>query len=123
MDEHGWYGFTHERVLRHQGAGKVVLLDFTADWCLTCLANDKAFLQSEAVTEAVAKHGVVKIKADWTKKGPAIAAALAEFDSASVPLYVVFPAGLGSKPLKLDTNITNSYVISAIEAAVEKSGP
>ena len=123
MDEHGWYGFTHERVLRHQGAGKVVLLDFTADWCLTCLANDKAFLQSKAVTEAVEKHGVVKIKADWTKKGPAIAAALAEFDSASVPLYVVFPAGLGSKPLKLDTNITNSYVISAIEAAVEKSGP
>jgi thiol:disulfide interchange protein DsbD len=122
MDEHGWYGFTHERVQLHQAAGKVVLLDFTADWCLTCLANDKAFLQSEAVTEAVEKHGVVKIKADWTKKGPAIAAALAEFDSASVPLYVVFPAGLGSKPLKLDTNITNGYVISAIEAAVEKSG-
>ncbi len=122
MDEHGWYGFTHERVQRYQGAGKVVLLDFTADWCLTCLANDKAFLQSDAVTEAVEKYGVVKIKADWTKKGPAIAAALAEFDSASVPLYVVFPAGLGSKPLKLDTNITNGYVIKAIEAAVEKGG-
>lgn len=96
-------GGIHAQIQGHLDAGRDVFVDFTADWCLSCKANEKAFIDTETVDNVLKQHQIVKMYGDWTKKGPAIAALLKEFDSGSVPTYVYFPADRSRKPIKLGT--------------------
>jgi thiol:disulfide interchange protein/DsbC/DsbD-like thiol-disulfide interchange protein len=66
---------------------------FTADWCITCKANERAALSQLQVAEAFKKAGVQVIKADWTKPNAAIAKTLERYGRTGIPLYLWFPAG------------------------------
>ena len=94
-----------------------MLLDFTADWCVSCKANEKLVLESGTVKDAVRAHGVALLQADWTRKDKTIADALASFRRSSVPVYVVYSPHAGRKPLLLPPVITPQMVKDAIERA------
>jgi thiol:disulfide interchange protein DsbD len=64
---------------------------FTADWCLTCKANERLVLHSERVQAELARRRFAVLKADWTHRDEAIRAELARFGKAGVPLYLWFP--------------------------------
>lgn len=80
--------------------GHVVLVDVTADWCLTCKVNERLVLDAAPVRAALAKPSVVAMRADWTSPNPAIAAYLARFQRYGIPFNAVYgPAAPGGLPL------------------------
>ena len=105
-----------EKVKELQAAGRPILVDFTAAWCVTCQVNEKVAMSGPKVAEAFKAQNAVLLKADWTNRDPVIAKALAEFNRVGVPLYVVYPKN-GGAPVILPQLLTEGMVIEAIEKA------
>ncbi|MCU0868201.1 MAG: thioredoxin family protein [Burkholderiales bacterium] len=95
---------------------RAVFVDYTAAWCVTCQVNKRVVLETDAVRAAFARTGVVRLRADWTRRDPDITAALARLDRSGVPVYVVHPAD-GSAPIVLPEVLTRDAVIAALERA------
>jgi thiol:disulfide interchange protein len=109
----GWepYDLAHMEVLKKQG--RIVFVDYTAEWCWTCKVNERVTLNNEKVIEAFKKYGVAKMKADWTRKDPAITAALSAFGRSGVPFYAFYSSKL-AEPLTLAEVITPDMVLDAL---------
>jgi thiol:disulfide interchange protein DsbD len=100
-----------------QAQGKPVFVNFTAAWCITCLANERVALSRQEVKDAFAALGVTYLKADWTNRNAAIAAALAEHGRAGVPLYLVYPGSKGAQAEVLPQLLTVDIIVRAAERA------
>ncbi|HYR22093.1 MAG TPA: protein-disulfide reductase DsbD domain-containing protein [Chthoniobacterales bacterium] len=109
-----WQPFTPERLQAERDRGHAVFVDFTAAWCLTCKFNEKSVLESAAVREAFQRHGVVKLKADWTNGDPAITKLLQQFGRPGVPLYVLYP-GKSGEPIVFPELLTKNIVLEKLE--------
>lgn len=110
-----WQPFNEARVAAL--AGKPVFIDFTADWCLTCKVNERTILESQPVRRAMAEHGVVPLKADWTRRDPTITEWLRRYGRAGVPFYLILPADPNAEPIALPEVITGEMVIRALASA------
>lgn len=97
-------------------AGTPVFVDVTADWCITCLANEQAVLFTDEMTAAFKRHGVTYMVADWTNYDPKIARFIATHGRTGIPLYLMYPGDTNSKPLLLPQLLTHKRVVEALEA-------
>jgi thiol:disulfide interchange protein len=112
---HGdWQAFTPERLKTELEQGRSVFVDFTAAWCLTCKFNEANVLESGAVREAFQRHGIVKLKADWTNGDPVITKLLQQFGRPGVPLYVLY-RGKAEKPIVFPELLTKSIILDKLE--------
>lgn len=109
-----WQPWDDTRIAKEQAAGRVVFVDFTADWCITCKVNERVALSSDELWQMFAEKNVVAMKADWTKRDEKIRAALASFGRGGVPMYLVYPAD-GGEPELLPEVLTESLVRAAID--------
>jgi thiol:disulfide interchange protein/DsbC/DsbD-like thiol-disulfide interchange protein len=109
-----WQPFTPERLQTERDEGHAVFVDFTAAWCLTCKFNEKSVLESVAVREAFQRHGVIKLKADWTNGDPVITKLLQQFGRPGVPLYVLYP-GKSEEPIVFPELLTKSILLDKLE--------
>ena len=109
-----WQVFTPERLQTERDQGRAVFIDFTAAWCLTCKFNEKSVLESAAVREAFQRHGVVKLKADWTNGDPIITKLLQQFGRPGVPLYVLYP-GKSEEPIVFPELLTKSILLDKLK--------
>ncbi len=71
---------------------KMVFLNFTADWCITCKVNEAIALNQDKVKKVLDEKNIIYLKADWTRKDPEIASMLASYGRTGVPLYLLFPS-------------------------------
>ena len=71
---------------------KMVFLNFTADWCITCKVNEAIALNQDKVKRILDEKNIIYLKADWTRKDPEIASMLASYGRTGVPLYLLFPS-------------------------------
>jgi thiol:disulfide interchange protein/DsbC/DsbD-like thiol-disulfide interchange protein len=110
-----WQPFSEAQVAALEG--KPVFIDFTADWCLTCKVQEGTILETETVRDAMAKHGVVPLKADWTRPNPVIKAWLNRHGRAGLPMYLVIPADRSRPSIVLPEAITPGMVVDALERA------
>jgi thiol:disulfide interchange protein DsbD len=101
-----------------RAANTPVFVDMTADWCITCKANEHAVLDGATFHAALERTGAVYMKGDWTNEDPAITAFLQQYHSPGVPLYVVFPKG-GGAGRQLPTVLTTAMVTQALEQAAQ----
>lgn len=85
-----WRPYDRAEVERLAKAGEKVFVDFTAKWCLTCLANEKTVLDGERFAALVKERKIRLFKADWTQRSEKITEALAAFGRGSIPLYVYY---------------------------------
>ncbi len=109
-----WVPYDPARIAQLRAAGKPVLVDFTASWCLTCLVNERTVFAEPAVRAIFRDKGVTLVKGDWTNGDPRITKALAAFGRAGVPLYVVYNATPGSRqPVVLPQLLTTRIVEDA----------
>lgn len=111
-----WQTWSSQQVTQARENNRLVFVDFTADWCLSCLANESAVLRSKRVRDVFEAHDVLLLKADWTQYDPKITAALATFDRNGVPLYLLYPQGGAPAkvlPQILTRNIVEQAVITA----------
>jgi thiol:disulfide interchange protein/DsbC/DsbD-like thiol-disulfide interchange protein len=118
-----WRPYSAELLQAERDSGRIVLLDFTADWCLTCKVNEHVAFGSEAVRVAIRDHGVTLLRADWTTRDPAVTRALAGFGRNSVPFVVIYPRARDAAPIILPTLLTSGIVTDAFQrAAASPSG-
>lgn len=113
--------FDRQELDRQLASGKVVFIDFTAKWCLTCKVNEARAINTEAVRATIERLGIIAIKADWTHPDAEIARLLAQLGRSSVPTYVVFPADANAKPILLSELITERELIEVLERAAGKN--
>ncbi|MFN3674002.1 MAG: protein-disulfide reductase DsbD family protein, partial [Bosea sp. (in: a-proteobacteria)] len=106
-----------QRVAELQAQGKPVFVNFTAAWCITCLANERVALSRQEVKEAFANLGIVYLKADWTNRDSVIAQALAEHGRAGVPLYLFYPGEKQAQAEILPQLLTPDSLIAAAQRA------
>jgi thiol:disulfide interchange protein len=109
-----WQAFTPERLQTELTQGHTVFVDFTAAWCLTCKFNEASVLESAAVRESFQRHGIVKLKADWTNGDPVITKLLQQFGRPGVPLYVLYP-GKSEEPIVFPELLTKSIILDKLE--------
>jgi thiol:disulfide interchange protein DsbD len=104
------------------GANKTVLVDFTADWCLTCKTLEALVLNTQTTREAVDRNGVVTLQADWTHGAPEVTEMLEILGSKQVPVVAIFPAGDPNRPIVFRGGYTKQALLEAIERAGPSAG-
>ena len=78
------------RVAELQAEGRSIFVDFTAAWCVTCKVNEKLVLNKAKTQKLFKDTNTAFLIADWTNKDDVIAAELAKYGRAGVPLYLVY---------------------------------
>lgn len=88
-----WQPWEPGRVEQLLASGRPVFVDFTAAWCVTCQYNKKTTLADREVLADFESRNFALLRADWTRRDPAITAALAQLGRNGVPVYVVYRQG------------------------------
>lgn len=88
-----WLPWSPERQQALLADGKTVFVDYTAAWCVTCQYNKQTTLADAEVLAGFDAKKVVMLRADWTRRDPAITAALAQLGRNGVPVYVLYRQG------------------------------
>jgi thiol:disulfide interchange protein DsbD len=114
-----WQTWTTTAVAQARAAGRPVLVDFTADWCLTCQANKASSLEIASVRTKLKDLNAVALIGDYTRKNPAITDELKRFERAGVPLVIVFPKNPTADPIVLPTVLTPGIVLEALDKAAK----
>jgi thiol:disulfide interchange protein len=88
-----WQAWEPGRVDQLSAEGRNVFVDFTAAWCVTCQYNKKTTLANASVLADFAAKNVVLLRADWTRRDPAVTAALTQLGRNGVPVYAIYKPG------------------------------
>jgi thiol:disulfide interchange protein DsbD len=110
----GWQPWAPGRVDELMAAGRPVFVDFTAAWCVTCQYNKKTTLANAEVLADLETKQVALLRADWTRRDPAITAALGQLGRNGVPVYVMYRRG--KPPVVLSEVLGVGEVRAAIAA-------
>ena len=103
--------FSAARLAELRAAGKPVFINMTADWCITCLANEQTSLSGDSVKKALVDNDITYLKGDWTNEDPEITEVLERFNRPSVPLYLLYPRE--GEPTILPQILTQSTLVDA----------
>jgi thiol:disulfide interchange protein/DsbC/DsbD-like thiol-disulfide interchange protein len=107
-----WQRWEPGRVDQLLASGQPVFVDFTAAWCVTCQVNKKTTLERADLLAEMSAKNIALLRADWTRRDPAITAALAQLGRNGVPVYVLY--GKIGPPVVLSEVLTVDDVRAAI---------
>jgi suppressor for copper-sensitivity B len=116
---HGlWKPFNRDAIATAVGEGKVVFVDVTADWCITCQVNKAAVVYRNPVLARLTAPGVVAMQADWTSPDDSIARYLADFGRYGVPFNAVYGPG-APDGIALSELLNADSVLEALDKAAK----
>ncbi|WP_144409391.1 protein-disulfide reductase DsbD family protein [Pseudoxanthomonas suwonensis] len=114
----GVLAYSPEALARLRAEDRVVFVNMTADWCVTCKANERNVLSGEAFHAVLERTRGTYMRGDWTNADPLVSAFLEEHDAVGVPLYVVY--GPGAPPTVLPPVLTQAIVEDALLRAAAR---
>lgn len=85
--------FSETRLSELRASGQPVFAYFTADWCITCKANEAAAIQRTETANAFSAAKVAVLMGDWTRPDAEISKFLEKHGRAGVPLYLYYAPG------------------------------
>ena len=115
IEADGWQPWSAERVQGALASGRPVFVDFTAAWCVTCQFNKRTTLADAEVMADFKAKRVLLLRADWTRRDPAITQALAQLGRNGVPVYLLQAPG-GAAPRVLSEVLSVREVREALAA-------
>jgi suppressor for copper-sensitivity B len=111
-----WQPFDRGRIAELVAEGKVVFVDVTARWCLTCLANKRLVLDRSSVRDSLSAPGTVAMAADWTRPDPVIAAYLRSYGRYGIPFNAVYgpsaPQGIALSELLTPEDVLGALALA-----------
>ena len=108
-----WEPYSQQRLSQLRQEEQAVFVNLTADWCITCLANEKIAF-TNAFYQSLEDNQVTYLKGDWTNNDPEITKLLNQFQRSGVPLYLIYPAGDTAAEV-LPQILLESTLLKAIE--------
>jgi thiol:disulfide interchange protein DsbD len=118
-DQIEWQPWSAAAVAQAQAEGHPVLVDFTADWCLTCQVNKKVAIEVPSVRARLKQVRAVNLIGDYTRLPDAITDEINRYHRAGVPLVLVFPAKADASPIVLPEVLTPGIVLAALDRAAK----
>ncbi len=115
-----WVPYTDEVLAGALADGNVVVVDFTADWCLNCQVLKATVLDREPVHGLLASSSVVPLIADLTSRKAPGWEKLRELGQTGIPLLVIY--GPGFDEPWMSNGYTPGQVADAIERAAGRGG-
>jgi thiol:disulfide interchange protein len=111
-----WQPYDAEIIASAQQGSRPILMDFTADWCLSCKILDKTVYSNKQVADLIKQKGVLAIKADTTGYDYPAAKALREiYNEPAVPVTVLLLPGKDA-PIKLRGNLIKNELIKNLQS-------
>ncbi len=114
-----WQKWSVDAVAKARAEGHPVLVDFTADWCLTCKANKRTSIEIPATRAKLKEINAVALLGDNTDEDPAIVVELKKYQRAGVPLVLVYPRDAAKPPLVLPAFLTPGIMLEALQQAAK----
>ncbi len=108
-------GFSQQQLDQLLQSGDPVFVNVTADWCITCIVNERSSLGTDEVEQAMEDLGIHYLVVDWTNYDAGIAAFLAQHGRNGVPLYLVYSGRPGEAPQILPQLLTAGIILEAFE--------
>lgn len=120
LEQAHWALFDQETLQQELAKGRVVAVDFTADWCMNCKFLEKTILHTEDVQAAFDAKNVLTLTADWTNldaKTPDILAINALLDAQGarqVPTLMIFTPDAPDQPIVLRGLYSKGTLLDAL---------
>jgi DsbC/DsbD-like thiol-disulfide interchange protein/cytochrome c biogenesis protein CcdA len=114
-----WPAWSTAAVDKARADGHPVFVDFTAEWCAICKANERSSIQVKSVQQKLKEIGAVTLIGDNTREDPTITAELQKHGRAGVPLVLVYPKDPGKPPIVLPELLTPGIVLKALDEAAK----
>jgi thiol:disulfide interchange protein DsbD len=114
-----WQAWSPGAVAHARTAGHPVLVDFTADWCLTCQVNKKLAIEIPSVRAKLKELNAVALTGDYTRFPDAITTELSRYNHAGVPLVLVYPKNPDAPAIVLPQILTPGIVLNALIQAAQ----
>lgn len=111
-----WIAFDEAAIPALVAEGRVVFVNVTADWCITCRVNETLVLSKHPVRDSLASDAVVAMRADWTRPDAEISAYLARFGRYGIPFDAVYGPGVPNGQA-LPELLTTEAVLGGLERA------
>jgi thiol:disulfide interchange protein len=112
-----WKPYSAEAMEAARKSGKIVMLEFTADWCANCLTLEATTFHDKRAVEAIKQHQVVTFRADLTdQNAPGWSTLRGITTIAAIPLTAVYPAD-DREPIQLAGIYSASDLIQAFQSA------
>jgi thiol:disulfide interchange protein DsbD len=110
-----WVYYTPERYEAAVNSRKIIVMNFTAEWCLNCKALEGGVLHNSAVSRRLAEADIVPMKVDITGKNPAGKARLKQIGHLTIPLLVIY------SPAVREVFRSDFYTVDQVLEAIEKA--
>jgi thiol:disulfide interchange protein len=110
-----WVGYTPDRLAARMGENKIVVLDFTAEWCVNCKALEVGVLHRAEVVKLLTGPDVVPMRVDLTGNNVPGKQKLKELEWVGIPLLVVYGPGV-TEPIMYDT-----YTVDMVREAIARA--
>lgn len=117
-----WQRFDEADIPRLVSEGKTVIVDVTAEWCITCEVNKAFVFDKDEVAEMLSNPAIVAMQADWTRPDPKIANYLARYGRYGIPFNVVYgpkaPQGIVLPELLTQKAVVSAFIEAGSDRAV-----
>lgn len=104
--------YTPQRLQELRSAGRPVFINVTADWCITCIVNERTALSNQQVLDAFTQKNIAYLKADWTNYDAEIAHLLKQYQRTGIPLYLLYPGDSDQEASILPQLLTKTIILA-----------
>ena len=111
-----WVEFNEKKIQALVKNNKIVIVDITADWCITCKVNKSFVLNTKEVDIYLSSIKAIRMQADWTRPDETVSKYLKKFNRYGIPFNAVYGPN-AQRGIALPELLTKSAVLKALKKA------